>query len=174
MIASVWLVNKTEAFFIYNAMSNPPTFFSGSYRAAVILIEKEQVALIERYRQGLHYFTFPGGHVDEGESPEQAAIREVSEELGLQVVILRSLAKIWWHGKPQYYYLAESVGGVFGTGTAKEMVSPFPEDGTYKPIWIPIQILLDLPVKPRLMAEMLIKAQIAGWPDAVPVIYDND
>jgi 8-oxo-dGTP diphosphatase len=89
-----------------------------SYRAAVILIEQGQVALIERHRQGQHYFTFPGGHIDPGETPEQAAVREVQEELGLQVVIQRLLAQAWWQGKPQYYYLVEAVGGEFGTGTA--------------------------------------------------------
>ncbi len=78
-----------------------------SYRAAIILIEKGQIALVERYRQGLHYFTFPGGHVEPDETPEQAAIRETEEELGLEVVIERLVAEIWWHEKPQYYYLVK-------------------------------------------------------------------
>ncbi len=56
-----------------------------SYRAAIFLLEGDRVALIERHRQGQHYFTFPGGHVDEGETPEQAAVREAREELGLEV-----------------------------------------------------------------------------------------
>ena len=145
-----------------------------SYRAAVILIENGQVALIERHRQGLHYFTFPGGHVDEGETPEQAAVREVQEELGLQVVIQRLVAEVWWRDKPQYYYLVKAVGGVFGTGTGAELFSPPPENGTYKPVWIPIHDLLNQPVKPRLMTQMVVDAQTAGWPDPAPVTHNDE
>ncbi len=58
-------------------------------RAGIVLIEGDKVALIERHRAGLEYFVFPGGGVDEGESPEQAAIRETMEELGVEVIIKR-------------------------------------------------------------------------------------
>ena len=144
-----------------------------SYRAAIALIENGQIALIERHRQGQHYYTFPGGHVDPGETPEQAAVRETAEELGLQVVIKRLLAEIWWHGKPQYYYLAETVGGVFGTGTGEEMLHPHLEKGTYRPLWTLVRDLLDLPILPRSMAEIVVEAQSAGWPDPAPVLHDD-
>lgn len=32
-----------------------------------------------------HFWKFPGGHPNNGESPEQAALREVEEELGLRL-----------------------------------------------------------------------------------------
>lgn len=144
-----------------------------SYRAAIVLIENRQIALIERHRQGQHYFTFPGGHVDPGEMPEQAAVRETAEELGLKVVIKRLLAEIWWHGKPQYYYLVETIGGAFGTGTGEEILRPHPEKGTYRPLWTPVRGLLDLPVLPRSMAQIVVEAQSAGWPDPAPVLHDD-
>ena len=34
-------------------------------RAGIILIEENKLALIERHRQGLNYFAFPGGGIDE-------------------------------------------------------------------------------------------------------------
>ncbi|HTX93265.1 MAG TPA: NUDIX domain-containing protein [Anaerolineales bacterium] len=145
-----------------------------SHRAAIILIENGQIALIERHRQGQHYFTFPGGHVEPGETPEQAAVRETEEELGLKVGIRRLLATIWWHTKPQYYYLVERLGGEFGTGSGEEMKAPLPEKGSYQPIWKPIGELLDLPVLPRSMAEITVKAQSAGWPDPAPVLHDDE
>jgi len=135
-----------------------------SYRAAVILIENGQVALIERHRQGQHYFTFPGGHVDTGEAPEQAAVREVQEELGLKVVIRQLLAQAWWQGKPQYYYLVEAVGGQFGTGTGEEMHGRLPEKGSYRPTWVPVEDLHRLPVMPPAMAELIARWAQEGWP----------
>ena len=51
-----------------------------------------RVALIERRRQGLHYWAVPGGGIEPGESPEEAARREVHEELGLDVVLDREVA----------------------------------------------------------------------------------
>jgi 8-oxo-dGTP diphosphatase len=145
-----------------------------SHRAAILLIENGQIALIERRRQGQHYFTFPGGHVEPGETPEQAAVRETEEELGLQVTVSQLLATIWWHDKPQYYYLVERVGGEFGTGTGEEMHTPLPEKGTYQPVWIVVGELLDLPVLPRSMAEIVVTAQAAGWPDPAPILHDDE
>ena len=144
-----------------------------SYRAAIILLQDNKVALIERHRQGQHYFTFPGGHVEEGETSEQAAVRETEEELGLKVVIQRLLAIIWWHEKPQYYYLVEAVGGIFGTGTGEELHHPYPEKGTYKPLWMPVSDLLQQPILPRSMAEMVVNFQTAGWPDPPLVLREG-
>ena len=131
-----------------------------SYRAAVILLQDEKIALIERLRAGLHYFTFPGGHVEPGETPEQAAVRETREELGLDVIIQRLVAEIWFYDQPQYYFLVEVSGGVFGTGTGEELHHPKPGSGSY------------LPVLPRMLAEIVVKSVSAGWPDPVPVLHE--
>lgn len=140
-----------------------------SYRAAVLLMQADQIALIERHRDGLHYFTFPGGHVEQGETPEQAAVRETQEELGLQVVIKRMLARMAWQGQWQYYYLVEAVGGTFGSGSGQELTAPAPGKGTYRPVWMPLSGLLDQPVLPREMALLVARHTRLGWPDE-PVI----
>jgi 8-oxo-dGTP diphosphatase len=145
-----------------------------SYRAAIVLLQDDMIALIERHRAGLHYFTFPGGHVERGETPEKAAVREAREELGLDVSILRLLAEIWWNAKPQYYYLAEAVGGVFGTGSGEEIHHPRPKKGSYLPVWVPVQGMLDLKVLPRVLAEMTVRSRSAGWPDPAPVLRDKE
>ena len=41
------------------------------------------------------YWDIPGGYVEEGESPLQACIREVDEELGVRVEITRLLTVDW-------------------------------------------------------------------------------
>ena len=145
-----------------------------SYRAAVILLQDEKIALIERLRAGLHYFTFPGGHVEPGETPEQAAVRETREELGLDVIIQRLVAEIWFYDQPQYYFLVEVSGGVFGTGTGEELHHPKPGSGSYLPVWEPLSNLLNLPVLPRMLAEIVVKSVSAGWPDPVPVLHETE
>jgi len=57
-------------------------------RAAVVIVENGRVALIERVRDGRTYFVFPGGGVEVGETPENAAVREAEEELGVNVKLL--------------------------------------------------------------------------------------
>ncbi len=145
-----------------------------SYRAAVILIEDGKIALVERHRQGQHYFVFPGGHIERGETPEQAALRETEEELGLQVRIRRLAAEIWWNGSPQYYYLVEVIGGRFGTGTGEEMSHPKPVKGTYQPTWMPLKDLPQIPLMPPTAARMLLEAQANGWPEPALIIHDEE
>jgi len=104
-------------------------------RAAAILIENDRVAVIERHRAGAVYFIFPGGQVEEGGSPEDTLIREIKEELGLDVIVRRQIVEVKFHGEPQYYFLAEIVSGQFGTGEGEEMHNLLSsESGTYTPI----------------------------------------
>jgi 8-oxo-dGTP diphosphatase len=143
-----------------------------SYRAAILLLQDDKVALIERHRAGLHYFVFPGGHIEPGEEPEAAAIREAEEELGLKVAIRKLVVTGEWQGREQFYFLVDEIGGTFGTGTGEEMNHPNPEKGTYQPVWIPVLQLFDLPIKPRLMAEQLVRFVKDGWPESPVVIRE--
>ena len=89
-------------------------------RAAVVVLQDGKIALLERNRRGTRYFVFPGGGIDKGETPEQAAAREADEELGLQVTIVRLVAEVSYHGMPQYFFLAEAHRGrLRQPGTAK-------------------------------------------------------
>jgi 8-oxo-dGTP diphosphatase len=135
-------------------------------RAAIILIENDRIALIERYLSGLHYFVFPGGKVKNNETPETAARRETLEELGLDVQIDRMVAEVWYHGTPQYYFLAQATGGQFGTGAGKEMASlPNSEKGSHLPVWMPVDEISHQPVIPRLVAVFVHKSHYSRWPD---------
>jgi 8-oxo-dGTP diphosphatase len=144
-----------------------------SYRAAILLLQDDKVALIERHRDGLHYFTFPGGHIEPGETPEAAGIRETEEELGLQVTIRKLAVVADWQGCSQYYFLVDVIGGTFGSGTGEEMNHPKPEKGTYQPVWMPVAQLLDQPIKPRQMAELLVRFVKEGWPEETVVFQET-
>jgi 8-oxo-dGTP diphosphatase len=145
-------------------------------RAGVVLIENGKVALIERHRAGKHYFVFPGGGVDAGETPEQAAIREMEEETGLRVAVQRKLAEIHFGLSEQVYFLVDRLDGTFGTGTGEEFTDSDPDDpteGVYIPIWMSLE---ELPqhenVYPADVAAMVTTALNAGWPDEPIVVVE--
>ena len=54
------------------------------YRSAggVVVNRHRQVLLIERHIEGRHEVRLPKGHIEPGETPETAALREVCEETG--------------------------------------------------------------------------------------------
>jgi 8-oxo-dGTP diphosphatase len=57
--------------------------------AALVFIQKNGTILLVRQSYGNRYWSLPGGMVEHGESVDQAAIREVKEETGLEVRIKR-------------------------------------------------------------------------------------
>ena len=133
-------------------------------RAGIILIHEGKLALIERHRQGRHYFAFPGGGVDNEETDEQAAVREAEEELGIRVKIVQKAATILRDGRrDQVYFVVEWVDGDFGTGTGEEYGEVNPEHGTYQPLWMPMEEILENNVVPRGLAELTVKSHREGW-----------
>lgn len=144
-------------------------------RAAAILIQNDQIALIKRERQGLLYYVFPGGQVEEGETHEAAAAREVAEETGLAVTIGPLVAVVTFGGRHQYYFSAEVKGGNFGVGSGPEMQDNYaPENGTYTPVWVPLIDLPQLPVRPAVLAELVATAHAQGWPSTPQYIQDEE
>lgn len=146
-------------------------------RAGIILIENDKVALIERHRAGLDYFVFPGGGVDEGETPEQAAVREAKEELGVDVSLKQKIAILHFGLSTQVYFLAERVGGEFGTGVGEEFTDSNPDDpeeGIYIPIWMPInEMSRHEKIFPQSMAKILLEAHTAGWSKEAVVVQER-
>ena len=147
-------------------------------RAGIVLIQENKVALIERHRAGLHYFVFPGGGVDEGETPEQAAVREAMEELGIEVAIKQRVAEVQLGQKSrQIYFLVDRIGGEFGTGVGEEYTASDPQDpeeGIYIPVWMPIEELpLHTNIHPADVAKLVLKSIQEGWAEATGVFFEQ-
>jgi 8-oxo-dGTP diphosphatase len=133
-------------------------------RAGIILIEENKLALIERHRAGIHYFAFPGGGVDKGENPQQTAVREAEEELGIKVEIKQKVAEVISDQGTQHYFLAKKLSGEFGTGTGEEYGEYDPVHGTYNPLWMPLTDVLNNNVLPHELAELVVQFCQEGWP----------
>ena len=140
-------------------------------RSGIILIEDNKLALIERHRTGLHYFIFPGGGIDDGESPEQTAIREAEEELGIIVAIIQKVAELFFKENTQHYYLVNKISGEFGTGTGEEYGEYNPAHGTYLPLWMPMEDVLNNNILPHELAELVVRCNREGWPQVPAKVF---
>ncbi|TQR16404.1 NUDIX hydrolase [Psychrobacillus soli] len=124
-------------------------------RGATVIIENGRIALIKRTKPHTTYYVFPGGGIEDGETPEQAAIRETHEELGVHVRIQRTLKILQYNGT-QHFFLADIIGGKFGTGTGEEYSHTSVQRGIYEPIWVNIDDLPSLDVRPKVIVELLL------------------
>ncbi|MFI5735695.1 NUDIX domain-containing protein [Kribbella sp. NPDC051587] len=145
-------------------------------RAGIVLFSADGIAVIERVRDGLTYYVLPGGQVDPGETVAEAARRETLEELGLHVRILGTVAVVNFRDSNQHYFLAEALGGEFGTGDGPEMDSPVDsEAGSYRAMWLPPARYGELKPKPigaALAAVPDPEALANEWLDT-PMVFDE-
>ena len=120
-------------------------------RGSVVIIENNNVALIQRNKEGSVYYVFPGGGNERGETPEEDAKREACEELGVHVVIGECIAKVAYNGT-QYFFFLEIKDGIFGNSQGEEFTEKVRNRGTYCPMWVEISSLSSLDVRPREVA----------------------
>jgi ADP-ribose pyrophosphatase YjhB (NUDIX family) len=82
--------------------------------------DRENAVLIGRLdRHGQLLWSLPKGHIEDGETVEQTAVREVKEETGISAHILQPLGSIdYWFvaerrrvHKTVHHFLLEAVGG---------------------------------------------------------------
>ena len=84
------------------------------FAAAVILDEDKNIFLVKSTYQRFHPWGLPGGSLEYGEHPEEAVIREVWEETGLNICIERLLlVNSWMPDRVGFYYLSRITGGIF-------------------------------------------------------------
>ncbi|OAT83899.1 hypothetical protein A6P54_00950 [Bacillus sp. MKU004] len=114
-------------------------------RAGILIIEQNKIAVIKRSIGKDEYFVIPGGGVDEGESFEEAAVREAEEELGIEVKELYLALEFEQNGSQKYFFGGKYIGEL-GRGTGEEYRSG---RGTYLPCWIDLHRLKDVVLYPE-------------------------
>jgi len=82
--------------------------------AAVMFDEDKKILLVKSTYQRFHPWGLPGGSLEYGEHPEDGVIREVWEETGLNVWIVKFLlVNSWLPDRVGLYYLCRIVDGTF-------------------------------------------------------------
>lgn len=83
------------------------------------------------------YYTFPGGRLEEGETTKEGTIREIKEELGIEVKIIKKVYEIYSEKfkRQEIFYLCEYLSGKFGTGDGPEFSNDprYADSGKYVP-----------------------------------------
>jgi len=90
-----------------------------------------EILLEYRERKYLKDWSFPKGGIEKGETPKEAAKREIREETGLVVELIKKLPTIYYHNDydgdvRQYMFLARPLSG--------DIHAEFPRD---KVEWVP-------------------------------------
>lgn len=135
--------------------------------ARAILIRDNEILLIERWRNGEHYFSIPGGGTEHGETPEQTVLRELLEETTIIAVIEKQLYK-WAEGShTHYFYLCSFVSGTAHLPDNAEEASKG-SDNIFKPRWVTLNTLDTLPFGywKRVADELIQDINIGILPDA--------
>ena len=106
--------------------------------ARAITFIDNNILLIERYRREgnelLHYYTIPGGGVEEGETYEEAAIRETMEETCCKIEIIKDLMiEDYGSGMCHWFYAKYVSGTPELGGEEKERNNP---DNSFKVVLI--------------------------------------
>lgn len=95
-------------------MTQQPHIDDPAPKVASAVVVSERGVLLASRHDGKPPWTFPGGGIEDGESPSDAAVREVKEETGLAVRVVRELGRRVHpkSGVPMAYVLCESVNGL--------------------------------------------------------------
>lgn len=100
----------------------------GAY--AVIIKDHKILAVL---RKGFYHL--PGGGIDEGETPEKAALRELKEETGYSGRVVKKLGAANQYVDSQTYGCINKLGSYFIIEVT-EKGKKSPEDPTDQPLWI--------------------------------------
>ena len=128
-------------------------------RAVAIIINDRKVLLMHRINNGKEYHVFPGGGVENGETVEQAVLREVREETSLEAKIEKLLYHhIYDDSTEQFFYLCRYVSGEPKLGDGNEARAMKESNANfYNPVWYEIKGLPSLLLYPLEIRDWLIE-----------------
>ena len=129
-------------------------------RAGVIIYNPflDKILLIHRWKDGQEYFVIPGGTIEPGEKPLEAALREMKEEVDLTFSAdqLRTAFSLNNQGKEEYYFYAELCTVETPLIQGEEARRSGPKN-IYHPKWVSLQELYNYNLRPESLKSLLLK-----------------
>ena len=68
------------------------------HRSMALVVRDNKILMEKVYYDNRYFYTIPGGGIEENETPEEAAIRELKEECGLDGTIVKKVAVSYGRG----------------------------------------------------------------------------
>ena len=109
-----------------------------------IVIHDGKILLMERWRGDLHYFSIPGGGIEEGEQPDRTVKREIAEETTVSVDVIKHVITMRdGHHEHQIFICKYLEGEPELPSDSQEAVNQTPNN-RFRPLWVNLDELSDL------------------------------
>lgn len=127
-------------------------------RATAVVIKDKKLLMIHRFKDPEEYFVLPGGGVEDGETYEKAAIRELKEETSLDSEVKEKLIEYKdIRGEYHVLFLCNPKNNLevkLEDGSIELQIMN--EQNKFKPEWVDINKLIDLTIYPKEEKEFLL------------------
>jgi len=122
-------------------------------RAVAVVLRHDRVLVIKRHRDGRDYAVLPGGGVEPGESPSEAALRELHEETTLSA----NIDELLWTGdhngrQASYFLMKDVVGEPVLSGSEADAHCPA---NSFEPAWATGKDLVRWGLQPEEVRERI-------------------
>lgn len=124
--------------------------------ARAIIIEGDKIGLMYRKKTNHSFYCLPGGKQEENEQLEETVVREIKEEFGIDIVVIKKVYEFVSESAHQHFFLCKWVDGIFGTGEGEEFSKPA-EKGYYEPRLVNVEHLKELHILPKKIGKQLRK-----------------
>jgi 8-oxo-dGTP pyrophosphatase MutT (NUDIX family) len=128
----------------------------------VLVVQDGRLLILHRRKRGDVYDAIPGGKIEDGETPAQAAIREIEEETSLRVRLSAPVLVLENEGRREFYFDARKITGepVLG-GSEAAFSSPA---NAYALGWLALTDLKHAPIRPPALKEWLVARNWDEYP----------
>ena len=129
-------------------------------RAGVIIYNPflDKVLLIHRWKNRQEYLVIPGGTIELGEGPLEAALREMKEEVNLNFSAdqLHTAFSLNNQGKEEYYFYTELSTADTPLMQGEEARRSSPQN-IYQPKWLSLQDIYSHNLRPESLKSLLLE-----------------